>query len=81
MKAANNLVKSRKSGGGSSSGSSGSGSAGSGPKKPSGGSGKKAGSEVIELTDLNFNALVMESNDHWLVEFYAPWCGHCKVRA
>jgi protein disulfide-isomerase A6 len=38
-------------------------------------------SNVIELTDTNFDALVMESNDHWLVEFYAPWCGHCKKLA
>ena len=27
----------------------------------------------MELTESNFNALVMESTDHWLVEFYAPW--------
>jgi protein disulfide-isomerase A6 len=45
----------------------------SGSKKSSSG-----GSDVVELTDTNFNALVMESNDIWLVEFFAPWCGHCK---
>ncbi len=42
---------------------------------------KKPKSSVIELTDVNFDALVLESNDHWLVEFYAPWCGHCKKLA
>ncbi|XP_013149580.1 PREDICTED: protein disulfide-isomerase A6 [Papilio polytes] len=45
--------------------------------------GKKAGgssdrSDVITLTDSNFKELVLDSEDLWLVEFYAPWCGHCK---
>lgn len=33
---------------------------------------------MIELTDDNFDKLVLDSEDMWLVEFYAPWCGHCK---
>lgn len=34
--------------------------------------------EVVELTDANFEKLVFGSKDLWLVEFFAPWCGHCK---
>lgn len=30
------------------------------------------------LDETSFNALVMNSKDIWMVEFYAPWCGHCK---
>ena len=76
MKATNQLVKDRKAGKATGGGSKSSSSSGS--KSGGGGGGKKAGSNVVELTDVNFNALVMESADHWLVEFYAPWCGHCK---
>uniref|UniRef100_A0A915C0J1 Protein disulfide-isomerase A6 homolog n=1 Tax=Parascaris univalens TaxID=6257 RepID=A0A915C0J1_PARUN len=50
-------------------------SSGSGSKKSAEGEGK----EVIELTDSNFEELVLHSKDAWMVEFFAPWCGHCKA--
>ena len=30
-------------------------------------------SNVITLDSSNFDELVLESNDIWMVEFYAPW--------
>ena len=33
--------------------------------------------DVVELTGGNFNRLVVNSEDIWLVEFYAPWYVHC----
>lgn len=29
--------------------------------------------DVVKLTDANFEELVVNSNDMWLVEFFAPW--------
>lgn len=41
----------------------------------SGGGSKSSTDDVIELTDANFDKLVLQSDDVWLVEFFAPWCG------
>jgi protein disulfide-isomerase A6 len=35
--------------------------------------------DVVELTVDNFKTDVVESGDVWFVEFFAPWCGHCKT--
>jgi thiol-disulfide isomerase/thioredoxin len=37
-----------------------------------------AESDVLVLTDKSFHAAV-DSEPLALVEFYAPWCGHCKA--
>lgn len=40
-----------------------------------------ADSKVVKLTKDNFKTLVLDSNEPWMVEFFAPWCGHCKKLA
>ncbi|KAK6294980.1 hypothetical protein J4Q44_G00342060 [Coregonus suidteri] len=53
-------------------------SGGSDYSKQSGGGGGDSKKNVVELTDDNFDRLVLDSGEVWLVEFFAPWCGHCK---
>ena len=36
---------------------------------------------MIILTDDNFEDSVYGDQAPWFVEFYAPWCGHCKSLA
>ncbi|KAF2767720.1 disulfide isomerase [Teratosphaeria nubilosa] len=43
--------------------------------------GASAASAVIDLILSNFDDVVLKSGKPALVEFFAPWCGHCKSMA
>jgi len=67
------LVKGRSGGGGKSKGGSSGGSDNS--SEPGG------GKHVVTLTAANWDKETGSGKEVWAVEFYAPWCGHCKALA
>ena len=91
LKAAQQLAAGRLSGkaaggGGGGKGAGGASSSGGGKKKAGASSGGSAsepggGKHVATLEDDSFEATVLDSEEAWMVEFYAPWCGHCKTLA
>lgn len=38
------------------------------------------GDGVVELSANNIDQ-ISDSNDLWIVKFFAPWCGHCQSLA